>query len=316
MRGNGGWVEGDAVFVGQNPPSGAVITYYQRTRHTYGRLKLEIVDAGGKVIDTLTATRRRGVNRAEWSMQVKGQRVPRAAQAAFSATQGPRVVPGTYTVRLTRGADVVETKLVVGGDRRAAFSAADRKAQFDAASRIQAMFGEMSNLTDKLDAARHACKERAKDLPPSDPLAAKLSSAAGKLEDAKKLIVATREGGAITGEERIREHLDILYGAVNGWDGRPTKYQLDRIDALHHELTDVETTFAKIVADDLKPLDQPLRDKKLDPIPTTASRDPDAEDEEIDRRDPDAIAAIRCMEARGITCETKRAAAANANERD
>jgi hypothetical protein len=32
-----------------------------------------------------------------------------------------------------------------------------------------------------------------------------------KLADVKKLIVATTEGGAITGELRIREHLDDLY---------------------------------------------------------------------------------------------------------
>ena len=52
----------------------------------------------------------------------------------------------------------------------------------------------------------------------------------------KKLIVATKEGGAITGEERIREHLDHLYGALAFWEGRPAKYQIDRIEVLDKEL--------------------------------------------------------------------------------
>ena len=30
----------------------------------------------------------------------------------------------------------------------------------------------------------------------------------------RKRIVATKEGGAITGEERLREHTDTLYGAI------------------------------------------------------------------------------------------------------
>ena len=49
-----------------------------------------------------------------------------------------------------------------------------------------------------------------------------------KLEAVKKKIVATKEGGAITGEERIREHTDHLYGALLSWEGKPAAYLLDR----------------------------------------------------------------------------------------
>src|SRR3989475_6515404 len=37
---SGGWANGDAVFVGDNPPDAAVITYNQRARHLFGKLKL------------------------------------------------------------------------------------------------------------------------------------------------------------------------------------------------------------------------------------------------------------------------------------
>ena len=33
---------GDAVFTGDNPPDAAVITYYQRSRHLFGKLKIEV----------------------------------------------------------------------------------------------------------------------------------------------------------------------------------------------------------------------------------------------------------------------------------
>src|SRR4030095_14736771 len=45
IQGNGGWAEGDATFSGDNPPSGAVITYYQKARHVIGRMKIEVLDA-------------------------------------------------------------------------------------------------------------------------------------------------------------------------------------------------------------------------------------------------------------------------------
>ena len=53
IQGNGGWSEGDAKFSGENPPSGAVITYYQKARHVIGRMKLEILDSAGNVVDEI-----------------------------------------------------------------------------------------------------------------------------------------------------------------------------------------------------------------------------------------------------------------------
>jgi hypothetical protein len=178
------------------------------------------------VLETIPATKRRGLNRVSWSMQVPPPRVPRAASLAFNASQGPRVVPGTYTVRLTRGAETVETRLEVTLDRRADFDDAGRKAQFDAAMRVHALFGRMSADVDRIEAARAKTKR--------DP------GRLEKLEAARKKIVATKEGGAITGEERLREHADTLYGALLSWEGRPAQYQLERIDTLERELADVE----------------------------------------------------------------------------
>jgi hypothetical protein len=269
MPASGGWSEGDATFVGENPPGGATITYYQRARHIYGPLRIEVLDPAGKVIDTMSASKRRGINRVEWSMQVEPPRVPPAAQVAFSASQGPRVVPGTYTVRLTDGQKVVQTKLAVGLDVRAPFTVADRKAHFDAMMRAHALFGEMSDLSARIETARRAAEARAKALPAGDDLSGKLRALAISLEAARRKIVATKEGGAITGEERIREHLDTLYGALQSWEGRPARYQTDRIEALRRELADVGKEFEAIASQDVPPLDEELRKRKLEPIPTS-----------------------------------------------
>ncbi|HQR67949.1 MAG TPA: sialidase, partial [Thermoanaerobaculia bacterium] len=246
MGATGGWVEGDAAFVGENPAGGAVITWYQRTRHLLGPIKLEILDGSGKVVATLNPPKRRGVNRVTWSMQVPPPRVPRAATLAFGASQGPRVLPGVYRVRLTKGSEVIEGTLPIGLDRRAPYTEADRKEQFEAAMRVHALFGEMSALVEKIEAARGATAAKAGGLPDSDPSKAKLQARSGRLEEIRRKIVATKEGGAITGEERIREHADILYSALLGWEGKPARYQVERIDALTRELADVAKEFAAL----------------------------------------------------------------------
>jgi hypothetical protein len=268
---NGGWPEGDAAFSGRSAPAGASITYYLGSRHVYGPIKLEVLDAAGKLVDTITPSKRRGINRVGWSMRVKPPRVPRAAQVAFSASQGPRVPPGRYTLRLTRGAEVVETRLAIGLDRRATYSAADRKAQFDAVMITHGMFGDMTRLADRIDAARAATADRLRKAPPGSDLARKLRALLDKLEATKKQIVATTEGGAITGEERLREHLDSLYGALNGYEGRPAKYLIDRIAVLRRELADVQKAADAILTTEARALDDELKRHKLEPLPVLSA---------------------------------------------
>jgi outer membrane lipoprotein-sorting protein/photosystem II stability/assembly factor-like uncharacterized protein len=266
MPWSGGWVQGDAQFVGDNPAGGAIITYYQRTRHLFGPIKLEIYDASGKLLDTVSATKRRGLNRVAWSMQVKPPRVPRAASIAFSSAQGPRVPPGTYTVRLTKGAETLETKLEIGVDRRAAYSAADRKEQFEAVMKAHALFGEMSALVNRIDGTRARLAASIKAVPETEALGKSLRAADGKLEELKKRIVATKEGGDITGEERIREHLDTAYGALARWEGRPAGYQVEYVEVLKKELADVANDLNAFQAKELPPLDEQLKSRKLAPL--------------------------------------------------
>ncbi|HEX8793512.1 MAG TPA: hypothetical protein VF765_21365 [Polyangiaceae bacterium] len=295
MPANGGWAEGDATFVGQNPSPGAVVTYYQRARHLYGRIKLEVVDANGKVIDELTPTTRRGINRVSWNMQLKAPRVPRAAQPAFNATQGPRVMPGTYTLRLTKGDEVVETKITIGLDKRAPYSVADRKADFDAETRVVSLFNRMSDVVERLEAAHAGIEARMGALPQGDALADKLKKLEEKLEASRKKIVATKEGGAITGEERIREHTDELYGALVGWEGKPARYQMERIDALSRELDDVGKEVDTLVANDVKAVDSELRSRSMDPIPTAPSPQAELEDQDDGADDATVASAASCM---------------------
>ena len=73
-----------------------------------GRMKLEILDANGNVVDELPASKRRGLNRVNWSMRTKPPQVPPAASLAGSSAFGERFLPGTYTVRLTKAGQVVD----------------------------------------------------------------------------------------------------------------------------------------------------------------------------------------------------------------
>jgi len=259
----GGWVNGDASFSGPNPTDEAVITYYQQKRHIFGDLKIEVLDSGGKVVATIPSSKRRGLNRATWSMRLKAPRVPTAASAAFGATTGPRVLPGTYTVKMTKDKNIYTTQLVVTGDPRVKHTAEDRKSQFDLAMKLYNLLGDMTFAVDRINGVRLGLAQRAQKLSASDPLLAKLRTAQNEIDELRKKIVATKEGGAITGEERLRENLADLYGNVNNYEGRPSQAQVERADAIARELADVVKSFDAWIAKELPALNTELEKGSL-----------------------------------------------------
>jgi hypothetical protein len=266
IGGPGGWANGSAVFVGENPPDGAVITYYQRSRHLFGKLKLEIVDPDGRVIDELPASKRRGLNRVVWSMREKPPQVPPAVQLAFAGTQGPRVLPGTYVARMTKGGQVYEAPFEVKLDNRATYSVAERRQQYDAAMRVHRLFGEETAVLRRIEQLRAGVAAAGASPAVDATTRARLSDLDAKADAVRKRIVATKEGGAITGEERLREHTDQLYGAIMSYEGAPAAYQVERIGVLEAELADIEKQFEGLLAADLPAVNQALQAAGQAPI--------------------------------------------------
>ena len=70
----------------------------------------------------------------------------------------------------------------------------------------------------------------------------------------------------VTGEERLRENLADLYGAVNGYDGRPSQTQVERADAIGREVSDIIRDFDAWSAKEIAGLNSALAGKKLDPV--------------------------------------------------
>jgi photosystem II stability/assembly factor-like uncharacterized protein len=269
----GGWAEGDESFSGRNRPSEVQITYYQKSRHIYGDLKIEIFDKDGKLVDTVPGSKHRGLNRASWSMHVKAPAVAPAATALGEATQGPRVLPGTYTVKMTKGDNVYTEQLNVALDPRAKFSLEDRSAQFDLTMKVYRTIEHMTYAVAAIEGVRNGANDRAAKLAEKDPLKKQLQDVAAKCDRLRGKIVATKEGGMVTGEERIRELLGQLYGTVNGYEGRPSEYQAARADSLAHELEDVITDFHKVTQKELVTVNAELKKKKAEAISVLSEED-------------------------------------------
>jgi hypothetical protein len=145
-------------------------------------------------------------------------------------------------------------------------SIADRKAQFDLSLKLYGMLNEMTGVVEKMNGVRGAFENRASRLTPSDTLALKLRGASGVVDTLRKKIVATKEGGMITGEERLRENLNELYNGVVGYEGRPSATQVARTDAIQREMTDVSKSFEAWLTKELPSINAALSSRNLQRI--------------------------------------------------
>jgi hypothetical protein len=126
------------------------------------------------------------------------------------------------------------------------------------------MVERLTFMTDRAVDVREQANARAAKLSGADKT--QLTSLANKADALVKTLVATSEGGWLSGEEEIRERLGMLYGAVNIYDGRPTNPQLNEMSILAKELDAKQASFDTIVAKDVAAANKTLDAKKLDAI--------------------------------------------------
>jgi hypothetical protein len=97
--------------------------------------------------------------------------------------------------------------------------------------------------------------------------ARRLNEFADELDEFKASVVSVSEGGIFAGDEKLREHLGALYGAVNGYAGRPTDSELRRMEILGNQLTEAEQQFAQLTAPgELQELNSRLEREEKEPL--------------------------------------------------
>jgi len=279
--------DADDQFNAPSPEGSAWITYYLKRRHIFGDLRLEVYDQRGARMYTSTGGRRRGLNRFEWPMRLRGPKAPPATTlsgTSFFAFQGPLAPEGTYTVKMIKGKDAYTSTVTLGPDPRSEHSGADREASRAAAHKLYNMLERLTYTVEAMvDLRDQAGKAAAAAAPAADsakpaaksggaqPAAAdaalrkRIEALSDWLEKHRATLVSTR-AGAVTGEERLREWLIDLYGSVNAYQGKPTESQLIRSAALEKQLEAAEEQFLSLASAELAALNPLLEKKKLAPL--------------------------------------------------
>ncbi|MGH9482831.1 MAG: hypothetical protein ACRD1L_12155, partial [Terriglobales bacterium] len=169
--GRGGFGGGRGAAGPQYPPAGAMIGYYLKAAPA-GELKLEILDASGQVIRSISSStpaggvgrggrggaparldKTPGMHRFTWDLRYPG---PWESAAQPQGPNGPIAVPGRYQVRLSEGSWSQTQPLTVSEDPRITadgVTTADLQEQFDHNMRVRDLVSRVNQLVARVQAA-------------------------------------------------------------------------------------------------------------------------------------------------------------------
>ncbi len=229
----------DGGYSGDNPDEDLTVVYYLKNRITKGSVKLEVYDANDKLITSLPASKRKGINRASWNLRMKPPRVAKGVKADFAGFIGPYAGEGNYKLKLVVNEKSIEKVIELKYDPKAKISLEDKKLQREATLKIFGMHEELAFLSETIRAAGDTAYARA-DKMNNKEYNELLKVWNKKSDELLQTLAASVAGTNITGEEKIREKLTELYYKVAGSFTRPTDSQMDRVKGLQKEIDDAK----------------------------------------------------------------------------
>lgn len=232
----GGGFPGTGGWNGGNPPSITPIKYYLKERVMSGDVKVDILDKEGKLVQSIPATKRKGINMVTWNLRMTPPKVAEGGvKLDFGAFSAPMVLPGEYTVKLTVGDKSYTQPLKVLHDEKGEMTLEERKKQYDAAMQLYRMQEDLARVVDTINKTQALLKEN------MDKLQNKKSKALAqeyynKLEEQRGKLLATKNKSVFADEKRLKEEISEVYTAVAGNEAAPSNLQLQRISNLDTEV--------------------------------------------------------------------------------
>ncbi|MFN6135568.1 MAG: WD40/YVTN/BNR-like repeat-containing protein [Bacteroidota bacterium] len=233
------WFGGDADYVGEDKSLAPRVWYILKDKHMRGNFVLRLKDSTGKMIRTLPASTRKGLNVVDLPVSRMAPISPRSkVGGAFGTLNGPILDEGTYTLEFDRGGQISSVPVTIVTDTTLGFSVEEMQQQKMLMRDLHVMYEDLAVTTYRVQSA-------------IDTLAARSSTDASVRDSLVALnatLVNTRPGMmGLTGEEQLREVISGLYGEVNGYLGRPGDTQLALAAKLAERVTSAKQRGEQLV---------------------------------------------------------------------
>lgn len=256
-----GGTSGETQFVGANPSTGARIAYFMAKRHTFGKMRMKILDKDGNFVANLSPEKKKGLNLVYWNFN--GSAPKTAGGKVFSQGGGfaPRVVAGTYTIVIEKGKETFQTTIEVAYPKNSVFTLAERKSQESLTRELFDLNEELAYLVYELEEWTKHANEQAKAQPSTAKVATKLATTMEALR--AELVITTGDNYVGRAENKLREDLGEVYATIGTNYGPPTSSDLAGVDLIKEKMQEARTKMEAIRSGDLKKYTALLTKQKI-----------------------------------------------------
>ena len=284
--------------IGENPPDGAALYYYLK-EEPKDPIKLDLLDAQGKVIRAFTSEEKKkdggsdewekdeaeehipakaGLNQFTWDLRYESPKKIPAAIYDEGEPSGPLVLPGNYQVRLTVGAKNFTAPLVVTMDPRVKTSAEDLRKQFD-------LLLKMCNRQDEMNKAILAIRDLRGQLQslekrlganePAKPLVTASTDLRKKISAIEEELIQVNSKASedeLNYPTKLNSKLGYLQNAVDSADAQPTEAELGVYAELDQQLETQLAKWREVLAKDVPALNDTMQKNSVPLIAPSAPK--------------------------------------------
>jgi hypothetical protein len=302
MPGGGGFQLPATATVGRNPASGVVVYYSLKAKPTTD-VVLEFFDANGKSVRKFTGRVPRpgagaagsgapaqepagegegfggggapqvpidaGLNRFVWDMRyADAVRFP--GMILWSGeTRGPKIVPGTYQVKLTVDGATMTENFEVRADPRLTTTAADYAKQLDLRFRIRDKLNETHNAIIQIGDVKKQVDDLVKRLAGQSnakPIADAGAALIKKMTEVEEALYQTKNQSSqdpLNFPIRLNNKLAALGGVVSQSEAAPNEQSFAVYDELSAQINAQLSKLAQIMKTDVPAFNQMVRDANI-----------------------------------------------------
>jgi photosystem II stability/assembly factor-like uncharacterized protein len=295
QAGGGGFPLPATATVGANPPNGAAIFYYLKTK-PQKEISLEFLNADGKVLRKFTgkpeskepnvpANRNQdepnlpteaGLNRFVWNLRSpSATNIPNLILWGANLA-GPKVVPGNYAVRLVVDGKTIATEnFAVKADPRISTTPEEFQKQFDLLSKINQKLTETHEAILEIRDVRKQFEDLSARLKPEQKdFKDRAAEIVKKLTAVEEELVQTKiksSQDALNFPIRLNNKLAALSSTVDGGDSAPTQQSYLVFEELSDKIDRQLTILSQVKNGDIAAFNKTFAEKNL-PVIVTRSK--------------------------------------------
>jgi photosystem II stability/assembly factor-like uncharacterized protein len=278
---------GDIPGLGRNPLNGVILDYYLKEKADTATVKLDILNAGGRVIRSYTNKKdesfkpwpggpapkqtipaEAGINRFAWDFRTEGLTgVP--GVFVYGDHSGHRVAPGKYKARITYKGQSSEADVEIISDPKISASPAEWAAQQEFLMKAGDQFDELHKSVNRMRQVKkqiETINESLKDQPDAKELIQSGKELIKKIDQWESNLVEPRSKNfqdVINFPSKLNAEFLQLRGVADAHDPRLTKGVQDRARDVEAEWAKYKQQMNELIQKDIHNYNRQFKDKNL-----------------------------------------------------